>query len=115
MSNWDQLYDLEPLLHTSSTEPTFKQHSYISCKSHKHYDSDSDSSSSSSSEDAGDTDSPTWWDILDHEEEAIVRYLKFLREHLAKGLGLEKEDESEVVMTSVEGMFMSMAYASITY
>jgi hypothetical protein len=113
MSNWDQLCDLEPLLHTPSTEPTFKQHSYVSCQSHRRYDSDA--SSSSSSEDASDIDSPTWWDILDHEEEAIVRYLKFLREHLAKGLGLEKEDEPEVVMTSVEGMFMSMAYASITY
>jgi hypothetical protein len=105
MSNWDQLYDLEPLFHTPSTEPTSKQHSYVSCKPHRRYDSDS--SSSSSSEDASDTGSPTWWDILDHEEEAIVRYLKFLREHLTKGLGLEKEDEPKVVTTSAEGMLMS--------
>jgi hypothetical protein len=109
MSNWDQLYDLEPLLHTPSTEPTSKQHSYSSCKPHEHYDSDS--SSSSSSEDASDIDSPTWWDILDHEGEAIVRYIKFLREQLS----LEKEDEAKLVMTSVEGMSVPRNHESIIY
>jgi hypothetical protein len=113
MSNWDQLYDLEPLLHTPSTEPIFEQHSYISCRSHKRYDSDS--SSSSSPEDVSDIDSPTRWDILDHEEEAIIRYLEFLREHLAKGLGLERQVEPKVVLTSVEGTLMSLNHGIITY
>jgi hypothetical protein len=82
MSNWDQLYDLEPLLHTPPTEPTSKQHSHITCKPYKRYDSDV--SSISSSEGVDDFDSPTWWDILDHEEEAILRYKKFLRDQLTK-------------------------------
>jgi hypothetical protein len=100
MSNWNQLYDLEPLLHTPPTEPTSKQHSYLTCKPYKRYDSDA--SSISSAEGVDDFDSPIWWDILDHEEEAIARYKKFLREQLAKGRSL-KNQEPEVRMTRVEG------------
>ncbi|CAD0106968.1 unnamed protein product [Aureobasidium uvarum] len=100
MSNWDQLYDLEPLLRTPPTEPTSKQHSYITCKPYKRYDSDV--SSISSAEGVDGFDNPTWWDNLDHEEEAITRYKKFLREQLVKGRKLEKREEPEVVMTRVE-------------
>ncbi|KAI4719240.1 hypothetical protein E4T48_04539 [Aureobasidium sp. EXF-10727] len=100
MSNWDQLYDLEPLLHTSPTGPTSKQHSHITCRPYKHYDSDV--SSISSAEDADDFDSPIWWDILDHEKEAIARYKNFLREQLIKGREAEKQQEPEIVMTRTE-------------
>ncbi|KAK6005839.1 hypothetical protein QM012_007481 [Aureobasidium pullulans] len=96
MSNWNQLYDLEPLLHTPPTEPISKQHSYITCKPYKRYDSDA--SSVSSAEGIDDFDSPIWWDILDHEEEAITRYKKFLREQLAKGRCSEKPEETEIMM-----------------
>ncbi|KAH0016116.1 hypothetical protein KCU78_g7966, partial [Aureobasidium melanogenum] len=99
MSNWNQLYDLEPLLHTPPTEPTSKQHSYLTCKPYKRYDSDA--SSISSAEGVDDFDSPIWWDILDHEEEAIARYKKFLREQLAKGRSL-KNQEPQVMTTRVE-------------
>lgn len=102
MSTWNQLCDLEPLLHTPPTEPTSKQqHSYITCKPYKRYDSDI--SSISSAEDINDFDSPIWWDTLDHEEEAISRYKKFLREQLAKGRSLKKQEKSEVMMTRVQG------------
>lgn len=102
MSTWNQLYDLEPLLHTPPTEPTSKQqHSYITCKPYRRYDSDT--SSISSAEGIEDFDSPTWWDILDHEEEAITRYKKFLREQLAKGQSLKKQEEPEVMMRRVQG------------
>jgi hypothetical protein len=104
MSNWDQLYDLEPLLHTPPTEPTSKQHSHITCKPYKRYDSDV--SSISSSEGVDDFDSPTWWDILDHEEEAILRYKKFLRDQLTKGPGLEKQKETRCAMMKMNGMVM---------
>ncbi|CAD0082624.1 unnamed protein product, partial [Aureobasidium vineae] len=77
--------------------PTSKQHSYITCKPYKRYDSDV--SSISSAEGIDDFDSPIWWDILDHEEEAIARYKKFLREQLIKGRKLEKREEPEIVMT----------------
>lgn len=103
MSNWNQLYDLEPLLHTPPTEPTSKQHSYITCKPHKRYDSDD---SSVSSESVDDFDSPVWWDILDHEEEAIARYRKFLHEQLVKGQRSEKQGGSEAKMIRVEGMLI---------
>jgi hypothetical protein len=104
MSNWDQLYDLKPLLHTPPKNPISKQHSYLSCKSHKRYDSDSSSISSPEGEE--DIDNFTWWDLLDHEEEAIVRYINFLRGHLTKGLGLEQREEPEVVMTRIESKSM---------
>lgn len=102
MSNWNQLYDLEPLLHTPPKEPISKQHSYITCKPYKRYDSDA--SSISSAEGVDDFDSPIWWDILDHEEEAIARYKKFLREQIARGRILKKQEESEVMMTRVQSM-----------
>lgn len=101
MSNWNQLYDLEPLLHTPPTAPISKQHSYITCKPYKRYDSDI--SSVTSSEDTDDFDSPIWWDILDHEEEAIARYKKFLQEQLAKGRSLNKQEGLKVRMTKGEG------------
>jgi len=107
MSNWSQLYDLEPLLHTPPTEPTSKQHSYITCKPYKRYDSDI--SSISSSESADDFDSPIWWDILDHEEEAIARYKKCLRERLTKAPVLNKQEESEAMNKRVEGMLFPAA------
>ncbi|KAH0346459.1 hypothetical protein KCU81_g3891, partial [Aureobasidium melanogenum] len=101
MSTWNQLYDLEPLLHTPPTEPTSKQqHSYITCKPYRRYDSDT--SSISSAEGIDDFDSPTWWDILDHEEEAITRYKKFLREQLAKGQSSKKQEEPEVMMRRLQ-------------
>ncbi|KAH0367148.1 hypothetical protein KCU65_g4816, partial [Aureobasidium melanogenum] len=101
MSTWNQLYDLEPLLHTPPTEPTSKQqHSYITCKPYKRYDSDT--SSISSAEGIDDFDTPIWWDILDREEEAISRYKKFLREQLAKGRSLKKQEEPEVMMSRVQ-------------
>ncbi|KAG9565723.1 hypothetical protein KCU71_g5077, partial [Aureobasidium melanogenum] len=99
MSNWNHFYDLEPLLHTPPTEPTSKQHSYLTCKPYKRYDSDA--SSISSAEGVDDFDSPIWWDILDHEEEAITRYKKFLREQLAKARNL-KNQEPEVMTTRVQ-------------
>jgi hypothetical protein len=102
MSNWNQLYDLEPLLHTPPTIPTSKQHSYITCKPCKRYDSDT--SSVGSSEEVDDFESPIWWDILDHEEEAIARYKKCLRERLTKAQDLGKQDTPEVAMTRAEGM-----------
>lgn len=101
MSNWNQLYDLEPLLHTPPTEPTSKHHSYITCKPYRRYDSDK---SSISSEGVDDFDSPIWWDILDHEEEAIARYRKFLHEQLVKGRSLEKKEESEATTRNMEGI-----------
>ncbi|KAI5237874.1 hypothetical protein E4T43_07833 [Aureobasidium subglaciale] len=101
MSDWDQLYDLEPLLHTPPTEATSKQHSYITCKPYKRYDSDV--SSISSAEGTDDFDSPTWWDILDHEEEAIQRYKKFLRDQLRKEQShIVKEVKPEDTVTRVE-------------
>ncbi|KAH0291142.1 hypothetical protein M436DRAFT_76148 [Aureobasidium namibiae CBS 147.97] len=100
MSNWNQLYDLEPLLHTPPTGPISKQHSYITCKPYKRYDSDI--SSVCSSEGVEDFDSPIWWDILDHEEEAIARYKKFLQEQLVKGRSLEKQTEPKAAMIRVE-------------
>ncbi|KAG9681924.1 hypothetical protein KCU95_g13774, partial [Aureobasidium melanogenum] len=102
MSTWNQLYDLRPLLHTPPAEPTSKQqHSYITCKPYKRYDSDT--SSISSAEGIDDFDTPIWWDILDHEEEeAISRYKKFLREQLAKGQSLKKQEEPEGMMSRVQ-------------
>lgn len=102
MSTWNQLYDLEPLLHTPPTEPISKQHSYITCKPYKRYDSDT--SSICSAEGVDDLDNSIWWDILDHEEEAITRYRKFLREQLASGRNLKKQEEPEVMMTRVQSM-----------
>ncbi|THZ66500.1 hypothetical protein D6C85_08079 [Aureobasidium pullulans] len=102
MSNWDQLYDLEPLLHTPPTNSSTKQHSYFASKPSRHYDSDV--SSVSSVEGVDDFDSPTWWDILDHEQEAIQRYKKFLRGQLHQGQGCEQRQkaEPEVAMTRIE-------------
>jgi hypothetical protein len=105
MANWDQLYDLEPLLHTPPTEPTSKQHSYICYKPYKRYDSDV--SSISGSEEVDDFDSPTWWDILDQEEEeAITRYKKFLRDQLTKAPASNKQEVTELAMTRTNGMVM---------
>ncbi|KAI5204802.1 hypothetical protein E4T39_03469 [Aureobasidium subglaciale] len=102
MSNWDQLYDLEPLLRTPPTEAISKQHSYITVKPYKRYDSDV--SSISSTEGVDDFDSPTWCDILDHEEEVIQRYKKFLHGQLHKEQNVRVEKaEPEVVVTRVEG------------
>jgi len=109
MSNWNQLYDLEPLLHTPPTEPTSKQHSYIACKPYKRYDSDI--SSVCSSEDVEDFDSPIWWDILDHEAEAITRYKRFLQEQLVNGRNSEKQAEPKAAMTRVEGMLIYQTVA----
>jgi hypothetical protein len=105
MSNWNQLYDLEPLLHTPPTEPSSKQHSYITCRPYKRYDSDV--SSISSFESVDDFDSPIWWDILDHEEEAITRYKKCLRERLTRARVSEKQEEPKVAVTRMEGMLIS--------
>ncbi|TIA33973.1 hypothetical protein D6C83_06827 [Aureobasidium pullulans] len=68
----------------------------------RHYDSDV--SSVSSAEGVDDFDSPTWWDILDHEQEAIQRYKKFLRGQLHQGQGCEQRQkaEPEVAMTRIE-------------
>jgi hypothetical protein len=94
MANWDQLYDLEPLIHTPPTEPTSKQHSYITCEPYKRYDSDVH------------FDSPTWWDIIDQEEEAITRYKKFLRDQLTKVPASNKQEVTELAMTKTNGMVM---------
>ena len=102
MLNWNQLYDLEPLLHTPPTIPTSKQHSYITCKPCKRYGSDT--ASVSSSEEVDDFESPIWWDILDHEEEAIARYKKCLRQRLTKAQDLGKQHTPEIAMTRTEGM-----------
>ena len=105
--------ELEPTLRSRATAPHSAHRTNIKTtllyhlQTYKRYDSEI--SSISSSEGADDFDSPIWWDILDHEEEAIARYKKCLRERLIKEPTLNKKEEPEAMITKVEGMLSASA------